>query len=349
MFKVDERDTMFARANYKKGTKRYEDYYLKNKDKKEIDDSIRNRPEIGSEGGMTYNAINSPMASSAFEFLENINHLCEQKPKCDKVIANKKIVTKRIKGLAKQYGAKLVGITTLKDYHYYTHRGRQEESYGDEIKKRHKYGIVFACEMDKDMINRAPMLPEMVETSKVYVDAAIVGMILSHYISNLGYEARNHMDANYLLMPVRVAKDAGLGDIGRNTLLVTKEYGPRIRLGVVSTDLELEVDEYIDFGLEDFCKVCNKCAHICPSQSLSNMPEKSGWKIDQETCYIKWLYMGTDCGMCMSVCPFGQNLESIKDIETFKNNDDQILEVLQEYKKRFGKRPFVPGNPDWLR
>ncbi|MDV9812761.1 hypothetical protein RHG56_18740 [Clostridioides difficile] len=79
MKRVDERNTMFARANYKKDSTAYNDYYKKNPDKKEIDDSIRNRPNLCSEGTMTYNELNSPMASSAFDFLSDIKSLCEGK------------------------------------------------------------------------------------------------------------------------------------------------------------------------------------------------------------------------------------------------------------------------------
>ena len=354
MKRIDERDTMFARANYAKGTAAYEDYYRKNPDKKAIDDSIRTRPNLCSEGSMTYNELNSPMASSAFEFLDDIKHLSEGSVNPVKVTGNQKIITKRIKGLAKQYGAKLVGITLLQDHHFYTHRGRHEEHYGQEIKLDHKYGIVFAVEMDKDMMNRSPMLAEVIETSKCYVDAGIIGLILGYFIRSLGYEARNHMDANYLLMPVLVAKDAGLGEIGRNTILTTKQYGSRVRLGVVTTNLELDVDSPLSFGLEDFCKLCKNCAHTCPSQSISNETEKEtdgnlNWTVEQESCYIKWRYLGTDCGMCISSCPFSQDMESIKSIDTFEGNDVLIATVLGEFRKKYGKRPFVPGNPDWLR
>ncbi|MFZ7134242.1 MAG: 4Fe-4S dicluster domain-containing protein [Eubacteriales bacterium] len=354
MKRIDERDTMFARANYKKGSDAYKDYYQKNPDKKPIDDSIKTRPNLCGEGTMTYNEVNSPMASSAFDFLGDIKHLSEGKINPEKVVVNKKTITKRIKGLAKLYGAKLVGITDLKDEHYYTHRGRHEEVYGQEINAHHKYGIVFAVEMNKDMINRGPMLAEVIETSKCYVDTSIIGMILSYYIRNLGYEARNHMDGNYLLMPVYIARDAGLGEIGRNTILTTKEYGSRVRLGVVTTNLELEIDEPVSFGLEDFCKLCKNCAFTCPSQSLSKETEietdgNLNWDIEQETCYIKWRYLGTDCGMCIASCPFSQEMESIKSIDTFKGNDDLIAKVLAEFRKAFGKKPFVPGNPDWLR
>ncbi|WFD11136.1 reductive dehalogenase domain-containing protein [Tepidibacter hydrothermalis] len=354
MKRVDERDTMFARANYQKGSQAYEDYYMKNPHKKSIDDSIRSRPNLCEEGTMTYNELNSAIPEASFQFLGDIIHLCEGKINPEKIICSKKVITKRIKGLAKKYGANLVGITKLQDYHFYTHRGRHEENYGEKINCNHKYAIVFACEMDKDMINRGPMISEVIETSKCYVDTAIVGMILSYYIRNLGYDARNHMDSNYLLIPGLVAKDAGLGEIGRNTILTTKEYGSRVRLGVVSTDLELEIDEPITFGLEDFCRLCKNCAFTCPSQSLSNETEKFSndkvnWIVNQETCYIKWRYLGTDCGMCIASCPFSQEMESIKKVDTFKGNEQLIGEVLSEFRKKYGKRPFVPGNPDWLR
>lgn len=354
MNRVDERDLIFSRASYEKNSPAYNDYYKKNPDKKAVDDSIRSRPELCGEGTMTYNEVNSPMASSAFEFLSDIKHLCEGQVSDTKIEVNKKVITKRIKGFASHYGAKLVGITKLKDYHFYTHRGRHEDVYGKKVDLNHKYAIVFAVPMEKDMINRGPMLAEVVETSKAYVDVSVIGMILSYYIRNLGYNARNHMDSNYLLMPVLIARDAGLGCIGRNTILTTKEYGSCIRLGVVTTDLDLDEDSPMDFGLDDFCSVCKKCSYNCPSTSLSNESSKEfdgvyNWKIDAESCYIKWRYLGTDCGICIAVCPFSQQLESIKNIDTFKDNLPAIKEVLQEYTKKFGKRPFVPGNPNWMR
>ena len=354
MKRVDERDTMFARASYIKGSKSYEDYYKRNPDKKSIDDSLRSRPNLCSEGTMTYNELNSPLASCAFDFLGDIKHLSNGPVNPVQIKGNTKTITKKIKGLAEKYGAKIVGITQLEDYHFYTHRGRHEECYGEEVNCSHKYAIVFAVEMDKDMINRGPMLPEVVETSKCYVDAAIIGMIVSYYLRSIGYEAINHMDANYLLMPVLVAKDAGLGEIGRNTILTTKEYGSRIRLGVVTTNLELESDKPISFGLEDFCKLCKNCALTCPTNSISlesdkYLSDEPNWVIEQETCYAKWRYLGTDCGMCISSCPFSQELETIKNIDTFERNDILIASVLSEFRKKFGKRPFVPGNPNWMR
>lgn len=356
MKRIDERDVMFSRATYTEGTPQYEDYYKRNPDKKDQDDLIRSKPNLCSPGTMSYDPINSPMADAPFMFLNDIRKLSEGMPNPNKVEVSPEIITKRIKGYAEFYGANLVGITKMKDYHYYSHRGRHPENYGDEVtpKDMHTYGIVFAVEMDKDMINRAPMVSEVITTSKVYVDVAIIGMVLSYYIRNLGYEARNHMDANYLVVCPLVAKDAGLGEIGRNGILTTQKYGSRVRLGVVTTNLPLIEDEPIDFGLSDFCDICNNCARTCPGKAIpkDEKPIVDGierWQITQESCYDRWRSLGTDCGICISSCPFSQNLDFMEGIEDFTGKHDLIYSILEQYKKKFITRPYIKDAPEWLK
>ncbi|MDW7709924.1 MAG: hypothetical protein SCH98_05575 [Deferrisomatales bacterium] len=65
-----------------------------------------------------------------------------------------------------------------------------------------------------------------------------------------------------------MAVDAGLGEISRMGYVITKEYGPRVRLGGVTTDLPLVPDRPVDIGVEDFCTICKKCARCCPSRSI---------------------------------------------------------------------------------
>jgi len=353
MKRIDERDTMFARMNYKKGTPQYEDYYRRNMDKKEIDDDIRNKPEICGEGTATYSPINSPIGVANFKFLNDIKHLAEGPVNLNKVEVDEEIMTRKIKGLAKHYGARLVGIAKMKDYHYYSHRGRHDEVYGQEIEINHPYGIVFAVEMDKDMINRSPQVSEIIETSKAYVDAAIIGMLISYYIRELGYDARNNMDANYLVVAPLVAKDAGIGDIGRNGILITKEYGSRVRLGVVTTDMPVIPDEPVNFGLRDFCSNCNRCVKTCPGKAIpiGEPKEIDGvkrWQIKQEDCYKMWRSLGTDCGICISSCPFSQGI-SLEAIDKIKDSTEEIDKILKEHDKKYGIRPYIKDSPEWLR
>lgn len=345
MKRFDERDTIFARMNYKKGSKEYDDYYERNPHNKEIDDELRNLPNLGSEGTATYNPIHSPIADAGFRFLGDIKQFSEGPVNTEKVDINPEEMTRKIKKFAKYFGASLVGIAEMKDYHYYSHRGRQTESYGQKIEDLHQYGIVFAVEMDKDMINRAPQVEEVIEVTKGYVDAAIIGMWLSYYIRELGYEARNNMDGNYLVVAPLVAADAGLGEFGRLGLLITKEFGPRVRLGVITTNMPLIPDNKEDFGIKEFCDICSKCAITCPGKAISKEEIQTidgveRWKINPEQCHRIWRSLGTDCGVCLSACPFSQGV-SIELINKMKGSEDLIKQILKEHEEKHGMRPYI--------
>jgi hypothetical protein len=265
----DERDTMFARMNYVPGTAAYQDYYQRRPELKGADDALRSMPAPGEEGGATYHPVHSPLVGSAFQFLAEIKHLCDGTPADVKTnVAEPEAMTALIKGLAGYYGANLTGICAMQPRHFYSHRGREMQHYGDPVSCQDPYGIVFAVEMDKAMIFRAPGIPEGIAVVKGYVDAAVIGMVISYYIRSLGYQARNHMDGNYLLIAPLAAQDAGLGEIGRHGLLITKEYGPRVRLGVVTTDLPLLPDRKLLFGVTDFCGLCGNCAVCCPGKAI---------------------------------------------------------------------------------
>ncbi|MGD1973142.1 MAG: hypothetical protein PVH37_22010 [Desulfobacterales bacterium] len=57
--------------------------------------------------------------------------------------------------------------------------------------------------------------------------------------------------------------------MGRFGYLITKKFGPRVRLAAVTTDLPLMVDKPVDIGVEDFYRDCKKCAVCCPSNSIA--------------------------------------------------------------------------------
>jgi epoxyqueuosine reductase QueG len=91
---------------------------------------------------------------------------------------------------------------------------------------------------------------------------------------------------------------------------MTPDLGPRVRIGVVTTDLPLHLSNVKrDPSMMKFCRICKKCAETCPAQAIShNDPEESGgttqWVINQEACFTYWCRSGTDCGRCISVCPY---------------------------------------------
>lgn len=166
--------------------------------------------------------------------------------------------------------------------------------------------------MDRGMIQCAPGPPVIVETARRYVEAADISIQLAGWLRRLGYGARAHIaGSNYQAMVVPLAWAAGLGELGRMGILITPKLGPRVRLGLVTTDLPLIVDNPVAFGVQDFCMTCLKCARNCPSKAISfDPPEESNgvirWVIDREECYRYWRKMGTDCSVCLSVCPYSK-------------------------------------------
>lgn len=72
-------------------------------------------------------------------------------------------------------------------------------------------------------------------------------------------------DSAALINLRRAATVAGLGVIGKNELLITRDFGPRVRLGAVFTDLELAFDHPLR---EYYCSSCTRCWAACPTEAL---------------------------------------------------------------------------------
>ena len=101
-------------------------------------------------------------------------------------------------------------------------------------------------------------------------------------------------------------------------MLITPEYGPRVRISKVLTDLPLVPDEPIEFGVIEYCEKCKKCAQYCPSQSIlwgarttepNDMSNASGelkWPINAESCFAFWARNEGSCMNCIRVCPFNK-------------------------------------------
>lgn len=351
MQQYDERDMMFARMNLKKGSWQYDDYYARHPEKKEVDEQLRQLPEMGQPGSVMYDEINSKIADAAFMYLSDIRNYSEGRAASKKVIADPETFTRRVKGLGKFYHADLIGITKVKKEHYYSYRGRHEENYGEKVKDNATYAIAFAVAMDKEMMMSAPALPEMLATTRGYVEAATIGMVIAYFIRSLGYDARNHMDANYLVSVPDVAVDAGLGEFGRNGMLLTKEYGACVRLGVVTTNIPLIPDKKESFHVRQFCEQCKRCSMTCPGKAISKEPkyDEEGtmqWKIQSEQCYKRFRSLGTDCGICIANCPLTYGIAADK----VNRLDEESVrtEILTKFKETYPIRPINRQPADWL-
>jgi reductive dehalogenase len=227
-------------------------------------------------------------------------------------------ITNDIKKAANFFGASLVGICRLDRGWVYSSAFplRDQKSMPNDLPEEYQFAIAIAVEMDYEAIRCSPSSPSSAATGLGYSKMAFTAGLLAHHIRGLGYKAI--ACGNDTACSIPIAIDAGLGELARNGLLITPEFGPRVRLAKVMTNLPLVPDKPIEFGVWDFCRQCEKCADKCPSKSIAygeptvkpnNISNREGvlrWPINAETCLAFWAANGTDCANCIRTCPFNK-------------------------------------------
>ena len=353
---VDERDIIFSRNKLIRGSKSYEEYYRRKPENKDYDDSNRKRAGLLGTKSLKYHVPSFISADANFNTVEKLLPFVDGKVADNVQETSAERLSEYIKKWTKSNGAHSVGITLLEDYHKYTHVRRGAE-YGKEVSLSHKYAIAITYEMRKEMMDTAPLGPAVMESSQVYLSAGTIAIQLAEFIRGLGYPARAHIDANYRVICPLVARDAGLGEIGRMSLLITPDLGTRVRISVVTTDIELIPDTVPDNShILDFCNICDKCSTNCPTSAIPSGERKvdSGmkrWKLNANACFSFWTINGTDCGRCIKVCPFSHPDNLLHNFirRGIKNNwlFARIAKVLDDV--FYGKKPKTHKIPDWIK
>jgi reductive dehalogenase len=168
--------------------------------------------------------------------------------------------------------------------------------------------------MDQDLIQTAPSALSGTATGLGYSRDAAVLLGIAQYITNLGYEAVPSMNDTALAIPL--ALGAGLGEYGRHGMVITPEFGAGLRFGKIFTDLPLEHDGPVQFGVKEVCETCNRCAVACPARAIprggpvpvalnrSGLKGVRKWSVDGEACFGYWSKINSDCAICVRVCPY---------------------------------------------
>ena len=248
-----------------------------------------------------------------------------------------------IKALALSYGGDIAGIAKLKNHHHYSHRGDvfgMGGGYGKPIHLSFKYAVVIAVELNKEMVNKAPGKEVQIASMLGYARSSAVTAQLVLYIKSLGYAAKTDNFIEYYSPVVPLAVDAGIGQIGRCNMVVNKEYGNRLKIGAVLTNLPLIEDNPVDFGLVEFCLACGKCARNCPVKAISpGEPEMINgilqWPHNETKCMEMWMKIGT--GICMASCPFSQGIDP-ELISKMKGNKDVINKIISIDNSKHGRK-----------
>ena len=175
------------------------------------------------------------------------------------------------------------------------------------------YAVVFGIRLSYSVlqsIENAPTLIYKLHHEEVNRQLDRLALLISMKIHEFGYQALP-VPASYMIDPKKllghvshrhIAVRAGLGWIGRNNRLVTKEYGSQIRLCTVLTTMSLPTPTEQKFG----CGDCKACIPLCPAKAIWNTSQQ----FDLKRCYeqIKTFRKKTKleaslCGICTKACP----------------------------------------------
>jgi epoxyqueuosine reductase QueG len=220
--------------------------------------------------------------------------------------------TNDLKQKIKEWGASKVGFGYVEDVL-------------PENLKHLKTGISIAIRLSDEIISQIEDLPTHTyfhhyRTVNAFIDQVTLKIALK--LQNMGYLAMpipasqsvNIDGKKYrgIFQHRTAATRAGIGWIGKNACLVTDEFGPRVRLGTVLTNMKVDYDEPITGSK---CGDCKKCVETCPSLALRGglwVPEmKREELVDARACsmhmhnHYQHIGRGVVCGLCIRVCPRG--------------------------------------------
>lgn len=165
--------------------------------------------------------------------------------------------------------------------------------------------VVFGIAVRDDLLVtgfKYPHWPKARQLIEILLDN--IAQNLAARLEALGYRAVAVSSSEPKYGVRRLALEAALGSIGKNGLIVTPQFGPRVRFGAVLTSAPLKPGPT---EKREYCTGCNICVERCPAGAIAAT-------VDRERC-IEYTrknllklseYSERHCLVCTNVCPVGR-------------------------------------------
>jgi len=218
-------------------------------------------------------------------------------------------LTASVKKLAHNLGADLVGVAQA-DSFMEAPKGHRPE----DLLRGARSVIVMAIHLLDASFESAPNREYAITYGTVNQELNRIAFRVGRFLQDKGYRALQvpasppyDMERNMGDLSHRHAGQlAGIGVFGKNSLLLSTKFGPRIRLVSVITDAPLKADTPLNM---DLCNDCDKCLRACPVGAL-----KGERIVDKPKCDAHHVEVGEKlqlgdldiCGICIRVCPVGK-------------------------------------------
>jgi epoxyqueuosine reductase QueG len=212
----------------------------------------------------------------------------------------------KLKGLCRQWGSSLFGVADLRSF-------KKEEillppSLIDSLPYAISVGFHLSDTVLEEIENQpTPLYFHHYQRVNILLDTT--GLIVASAIQDLGYQAMPIAASQIVdwktqkahLSHKHVARAAGLGWIGRNNLLVSEQFGSRIRLVTILTGIPLTISA----PSPKDCGSCLSCLRVCPAGAIKERQQD----FDHLRCYeqlrafAKALHFSHNiCGVCVKAC-----------------------------------------------
>ena len=270
--------------------------------------------EFGEElqNGIRRLTVRYPLGKTTKGFLCHINDYegIRQPPVAEKapISDDPRVISRHLKSLCYFLGADVVGIGPLSQSTVYTHGQR-----GDKIEAPFEHAIVLGVRKDVRTLAASNGWDDIVDSlsMQAYQRAATQAEQVAAYIRQLGHDAAPSAMDRYITVMPQLILEAGLGEVCRMGIVLNPFLGANFKASAVLTNLELEVDGFIDFGLREYCEHCSICADQCPSGAITYGPQTNyqgyyTWLQDMRRCldFNALNQEGCVCGRCTKVCPW---------------------------------------------
>ncbi len=284
--------------------------------------------------------IEYPVGKALSRVLQHINSIREKRnapsPYKAPIPDDPRVLSRHVKSLGYFLGADLVGICEMPKSAYYTN----DLFTGEEIDTHYKYAIVLLCGKNTRTTNASNGYDWIFDSCsfQAYQRLAVQTEDMAYYLRTLGFDSEASNMWNYLTLMPELVLRAGLGEISRLGIVLNPFLGANFKAAAVLTDMPLEPDKYIDFGLQEFCGSCDICATQCPSGAIPSGDKViyngyETWKIDEKKCAVFDVMnaQGNVCGRCAKVCPWSRKDNSPN---VFKDWDGSIESLHKDAKRR---------------
>jgi epoxyqueuosine reductase QueG len=179
--------------------------------------------------------------------------------------------------------------------------------------------IVLTMEMDKQKMDTAPSPASHLAAVEIYHYLGDAVIAIARFLRAHGYAAHAGHPLMGLALYPPLAQRAGLGWRGRHGMLITPQFGPRVRLAAVFTNIEnlpFFTEENPHRWIPTYCQSCGLCIKQCPAGAIYEqpIPRENGLVtcVDVDQCFPQFAeHYG--CSVCIRVCPFNRGLyETLK-------------------------------------